>query len=358
MFHRWQHVRSFSAESLTALLNEHGFEPVVVHRLELSDRIFGESGADLLRDPFWAHLFETERPLSVGTGENLVWIGGHADGVRRAGRGAASAFSEPVLALDARIALEPRSPGLAWPSSDEKNDAGETEYVVAPSEMRHVEGHCWSAQIGTIYGMGDWAGEKQRSRLKLREEGLELGPSHSDLVAIAEEGRGRFAHHGPNLFFAASDNTPPDRNGRRYMVSGPCPVGSVASSAAPLLECRIDPTVIVEQGGFGWAIKTSDLFAEGDTVGLPLRSSLQIFENGVPLGPPHSDHASIREIGGGRFSHWGEWLYFSSSENLPPNRNACSYMLRGPAAPQSGGNLWLAIGGPHRLGWVRQLDQD
>jgi hypothetical protein len=206
--------------------------------------------------------------------------------------------------------------------------------------------------------MGDWAGEKLRSKLKLREEGSELGPSHSDLVAIAEEGRGRFAHHGPNLFFAASDNTPPDRNGRRYVVSGPCPVGSVASSAAPLLECRIDPTVIVEQGGFGWAIKTSDLFAEGDTVGLPLRSSLQIFENGVPLGPPHSDHASIREIGGGRFSHWGEWLYFSSSENLPPNRNACSYMLRGPAAPQSGGNLWLAIGGPHRLGWVRRLDQD
>jgi 2-polyprenyl-3-methyl-5-hydroxy-6-metoxy-1,4-benzoquinol methylase len=357
VFHRWQHVKSFSAESLTALLNEHGFEPVVIHRLELSDRIFGEGGADLLRDPFWAHLFETERPLSVGTGENLVWIGGHTANVRRAGRGAASALSEPVLALDARIALEPRSPWLPRPALDEKNGAAEVEYVVAPNEMRHVDGHCWSAQIGTIFGMGDWAGEKLRSKLKLREEGSELGPNHSDLTAIAKEGHGRFAHHGANLFFAASDNTPPDRNGRRYVVSGPSPVGSVATSAAPLLECRIDPTVIIEQGGFGWAIKTSDLFAEGDTVDLPLRSSLQIFENGVPLGPPHSDHASIRELGGGRFSHWGEWLYFSSSENLPPNRNACSYMLRGPAAPQSGGNLWLAIGGPHRLGWVRRLDQ-
>jgi 2-polyprenyl-3-methyl-5-hydroxy-6-metoxy-1,4-benzoquinol methylase len=358
VFHRWQHVRSFSAESLTALLNEHGFEPVVVHRLELSDRIFGERGADLLRDPFWAHLFETERPLSVGTGENLVWIGGHADGVRRAGRGAASALSEPVLALDARIALEPRSPSLARPAAlDEMNGGEEAEYVLAPSEMRHVEGHCWSAQVGTVFGMGDWAGEKLRSKLRLREEGLELGPNHSDLAAIAREGHSRFAHHGANLFFAASNNTSPDRNGRRYVVSGPSPAGSVASSAAPLLECRIDPTVILEQGGFGWAIKTSDLFAEGDTVGLPLRSSLQIFENGVPLGPPHSDHASIRELGGGRFSHWGEWLYFSSSGNLPPGRNACSYVLRGPAAPQSGGNLWLAIGGPHRLGWVRRLDQ-
>lgn len=357
VFHRWQHVRSFSAESLTTLLAEHGFEPVVVHRLELSDRIFGESGADLLRDPFWAYLFETERPLSVGTGENLVWIGGHADAVRRAGRGAASAFSEPVLALDARIALEPRSP---WPGDtalDGGNDAREAEYVVASSEMRHREGHCWSAQVGTVFGMGDWAGEKLRSRLTLREEGLELGPSHSDLAAIVREGHGRFAHHGPNLFFASSDNTPPDRNGRRYVVSGPSPVGSVANSAAPLLECRIDPSVIVEQGGFGWAVKTSDLFGDGDTVEHPRRSNLQVLENGVPLGPAHSDHASIRELGGGRFSHWGEWVYFSSSENLPPNRNACSYMLRGPAAPQSDGNLWLAIGGPHRLGWVRRFDR-
>src|SRR5260370_30368099 len=112
VFHRWQHVRSFSAESLTALLNEHGFQPIVIHRLELSDRIFGERGADLLRDPFWAHLFETERPLSGGTGENLEWIGDPAHVGRRAGRTAASALSEPVLALDARISLEPRSPGL------------------------------------------------------------------------------------------------------------------------------------------------------------------------------------------------------------------------------------------------------
>jgi 2-polyprenyl-3-methyl-5-hydroxy-6-metoxy-1,4-benzoquinol methylase len=357
VFHRWQHVRSFSAASLTALLKEHGFEPVVMHRLELSDRIFGAGGANLLRDPFWAHLFETERPLSIGTGENLVWIGGHADGVRRAGRGAAAALSEPVVALDARIALEPRSPGLDRPVPDEKNGAAEVEYLVVPAGMRHVGGHCWSAQVGAMFGMGDWAGGKLRSKLNLHEEGLQLGPSHSDLAAIAKEGHGRFAHYGANLFFAASDNTSPDRNGRRYVVSGPSPVGPVARSTAPLLECRIDLTVIVEQGGFGWAVKTADLFDEGDTVERPGRSNLQVLENGVPLGPAHSDHASIRELGGGRFSHWGEWLYFSSSENLPPNRNACSYALRGQAAPQSGGNLWLAIGGPHRLGWVRRLDQ-
>ncbi len=357
VFHRWQHVRSFSAKSLTTQLVEHGFEPIVVHRLELSDRIFAEGGADLLRDPFWAHLFETERPLSVGSGDNLVWIGGHADGVRRAGRGAASALSEPVVALDVRIALEPRSPVAACGAPDEKNGAADIELVVAPGEMRHVEGHCWSAEVGAVFGMGDWAGETLRSRLKLREEGLELGPGHSNLAAIASEGCGRFAHRGPNVFFAASDNTPPDRNGRRYILSGPSPMGPAATPASPLLECRLDPKAVVEHGGYCWAVQTSDLFDDGDTGERTHRSSLHVFENGVPLGPAHSDHASIRELGGGRFSHWGEWLYFSSSENLPPNRNACSYTLRGPAAPQSRGNLWLAIGGPHRLGWVRWLDQ-
>jgi 2-polyprenyl-3-methyl-5-hydroxy-6-metoxy-1,4-benzoquinol methylase len=356
LFHRWQHVRSFSADSLTALLADHGFEPVVVHQLELSDRIFAEHGADLARDPFWAHLFETERPISVGTGDKLVWIGGHTDYVQRIGRGALSALSEPVLALDARIALEPRSPLAPRAVPDETRQPARSEHPIAPSEMRHVGGHCWSAEVGTLFGVGDWAGERFRSRLKLHEDGLELGPGHSDLPAIAKEGAGRFGHRGRNLFFAASDNTAPDRNGRRYVVSGPSPVGEIAA-AAPLLECRVDAEAIIAHGGFCWAARTSDLFEEGDTVDRPRRSCLHVFENGVPLGPAHSDHSSIRELGGGRFSHWGEWLYFSSSENLPPNRNGRSYMLRGAAAPQSGGNLWAAIGGPHRLGWVRRLNQ-
>src|SRR5260370_337175 len=136
----------------------------------------------------------------------------------------------------------PRWLGLGGPAGDDVNGSAQIEYVVAPSDRRHVEGHCWSAQVGTAFGMGDWAGEKQRSRLELREEGLELGPSHSDLAVIAKEGRGRFAHHGPNLFFAASDNIPPDPNGRGYVVSGPPAGGSVAGSFAPLPHCPLAPS--------------------------------------------------------------------------------------------------------------------
>ena len=33
-------------------------------------------------DVIWANLFEAERPLSIGTGENLIWIDGAQVGVR------------------------------------------------------------------------------------------------------------------------------------------------------------------------------------------------------------------------------------------------------------------------------------
>jgi SAM-dependent methyltransferase len=359
VFHRWQHVRSFSAESLTRLLSAHGFEPLVIHHLELSDRIFGEHGANLLRNPFWANLFETERPLSIGTGENLIWIGGHSDCMRRAGRGDLVALSEPVLALDVRIALEPRLSSISQVSHQCTTEPGAFEHVLAPREMAHVAGHCWSVPVGSLFGMGDWDAEQFRSRLRLREDGLELGPAHSSVSAIKREGSGRFSHRGPDLFFSASDNTPPDRNGRRYAVSGPPAIGAdlAGQPAAPIIECRLDPQTIVAVGGYCWGVNCAELFEPGDTVAHPRRSCLEVYESGVPLGPSHSDHVVIREVGGGCFSHWGEWVYFSSSENLPPGRNRRSYMLRGPAAPQSSGKLWLAIGGPHRLGWVRRLDQ-
>ncbi len=55
-------------------------------------------------------------------------------------------------------------------------------------------------------------------------------------------------------------------------------------------------------------------------------SQLMVFEDGVPLGPPHSVHADIREQGAGRYSHWTrEGLYFSTSDNTDPRTNGRTY---------------------------------
>ena len=50
-------------------------------------------------------------------------------------------------------------------------------------------------------------------------------------------------------------------------------------------------------------------------------------EDTRPLGPSQSIHDDIRREGNGRWSHWGEWVYFSKSDNTLPATNRRSYYL-------------------------------
>jgi len=59
-------------------------------------------------------------------------------------------------------------------------------------------------------------------------------------------------------------------------------------------------------------------------------SELRLFEDGRELGPAHAPHASIRATGGGAFSHWGESLYFSTSDDSDPRSNGRHYEARLP----------------------------
>jgi len=56
-------------------------------------------------------------------------------------------------------------------------------------------------------------------------------------------------------------------------------------------------------------------------------SSLEVLEDGRPLGPAHSSHFDIRELGCGRYSHWGKQLYFSTSDNSNPLTNGRRYRV-------------------------------
>jgi len=58
---------------------------------------------------------------------------------------------------------------------------------------------------------------------------------------------------------------------------------------------------------------------------LPRRSTVMLYENGVPLGLGHSIHDHITRFGCGRFSHWGGNLHFSTSDNSDPNTNGRIY---------------------------------
>jgi len=57
-------------------------------------------------------------------------------------------------------------------------------------------------------------------------------------------------------------------------------------------------------------------------------SGLQLLEDGALLGPAGAMHADIREQGGGRYSHWGPWIYFSSRDGSDPRSNGRKYSVR------------------------------
>jgi len=57
------------------------------------------------------------------------------------------------------------------------------------------------------------------------------------------------------------------------------------------------------------------------------RSPWRLLEDGKLLGPPHAMHAEIREHGKGGYSHWNEFLLFSTSDNSDPRKNGRVYSL-------------------------------
>jgi predicted O-methyltransferase YrrM len=57
-------------------------------------------------------------------------------------------------------------------------------------------------------------------------------------------------------------------------------------------------------------------------------SNLLLFEDGKPLGPAHTMHATIRAEGAGTFSHWRGQILFSASDNSDPRTNGRRYTAR------------------------------
>jgi FkbM family methyltransferase len=82
-----------------------------------------------------------------------------------------------------------------------------------------------------------------------------------------------------------------------------------------------------QEGEHGWVTTLSDFVHCSDDPVNPTRSTLLVFEDDNPLGPAHASHEEIRKLGGGRFSHWVDSLYFSTSDNSDPNTNRRTYVV-------------------------------
>jgi len=79
--------------------------------------------------------------------------------------------------------------------------------------------------------------------------------------------------------------------------------------------------------GMCWVTSLVNLKQFSDTTEYPIRSTLLLFEDDKLLSSSHSSHDEIRSLGAGRYSHWNENLYFSSSDGSDPNKNGRKYRI-------------------------------
>lgn len=90
------------------------------------------------------------------------------------------------------------------------------------------------------------------SKLRIYENGVELGPAHSRHDDIATKGQGRFSHWVDNLYFSASDNSNPLTNGRSYTFR----VYTDGSTSTPTPPPSTTPTTPPTTPTTGGSVKT------------------------------------------------------------------------------------------------------
>jgi hypothetical protein len=115
--------------------------------------------------------------------------------------------------------------------------------------------------------------------------------------------------HGTLLLLSTN---PDCRSGEKVVLTGPYPPLEGHAYKAPL------PTLVRLGDTDANLFHSPALLCEGDTI----------------LGPPHTFHAKIVEAGLGRFSHYGDGVVFSSSDNTDPNSNGRQYTI---VVPRNGG---------------------
>src|ERR1700731_4679932 len=95
--------------------------------------------------------------------------------------------------------------------------------------------------------------------------------------------------------------------------SGPSGMNRYASRAKENRSLILNSQKVTHRAGECFTISLTEMPA-GDSPERPGASMVRLYENLLELGPAHCSHADIERLGHGRFSHWSDSLYFSSSD--------------------------------------------
>ncbi len=105
----------------------------------------------------------------------------------------------------------------------------------------------------------------------------------------------------------------------------------------------LDNATLLRDKGYAYSLALPPIAPQGDTDSDPYGSQVRLFEDGAELGPRHIPHAEIRKLGKGRFSHWDNALWFSTSDNSSPVKNGRSYQLYIPETMYAEGDRTVAL---------------
>jgi len=248
------------------------------------------------------------------------------------------------LVFSASDSSDPRTNGRAYhvllapARGGVATSAGTAARVLRPiADFEAARGHMFTLRLPAGMPPGDIDGEPTRSRLQVLEDGVSIGPAHTPHSDIAEEGKGRYSHWEDGLLFSTSDNSDPRTNGREYHVLVP-PAPRNATTASTQAKVLHLLAYFEAHGGHMYSTRLPAGLPPGDANEDPGRSPLQILENGVRLGPGHAIHTAIAEEGKGRYSHWGDSLKFSTSDNSDPRINGREYHLFHPERDYTASN--------------------
>jgi hypothetical protein len=128
---------------------------------------------------------------------------------------------------------------------------------------------------------------------------------------------------------------------------------AVAAIAATLLELGVWTRTVTfsapfhAEGGYAFRVdlKKGSLwelpFTSGGDRSQWATSRLRLFEDGAELTQAHTLHETIRKLGGGRFSHWYDSVYFSATDNTDPSISGHVYTAIYPWKVR--GPIWFGI---------------
>jgi hypothetical protein len=112
----------------------------------------------------------------------------------------------------------------------------------------------------------------------------------------------------------------------KYSYESPKPAGTIIRLSRPYFQSH--------DSNIAFVVNVPSLDHLSDTVEFQARSPFILYENELPLGPAHSEHAEIAKYGHGRFSHWnGAGFIFSSSDGTSPKSNGRTYWAVIPPSP-------------------------